>query len=307
MKEFIKIIFIKTKRELKYLFYLLSHTFTRKNYEVPIIRYVKRGAIPPNYTNPCAFFCSYDSSNKIREYVYHYLKELYKSGFTIIFISSNDIIPLTDFRRLSKYCTRIINRENKGYDFYGWKIGLKIYSQHNKHTGILLVNDSVIGPLFDIKDIVEKLENNNADVIGMTNCFLLHPHLQSYFLYCKKSVTTSKEFSKFFNQVRAFNHKIVIIRKYEIGFSRLFRQRFKLEALYNLESIMEKIEYDERPKRMVDPTFHLWKPLINEFQFPFLKKNLARKRGVNIDEISAVLVKNGSVYEIDSLIDGLSD
>ena len=92
---------------------------------------------------------------------------------------------------------RIINRENKGYDFYGWKTGLEKYTRYKDHVGLLLANDSVIGPLFSISNIVSTLENCDADVIGMTDSFQFHPHLQSYFLYCKKNVVLSEEFLRF--------------------------------------------------------------------------------------------------------------
>ena len=183
------------------------------------------------------------------------------------------------------------------------KIGLAKYPQYGAHAGLLLANDSVLGPLFSIHDIIARLENDDAEIVGMTDCFQIYPHLQSYFLYCKKSVILSKEFIDFFNRVEALELKAAIIRKYEIGFSRLLSHRFRLSALYNLESALDRIQYVDRPKKWIEPTFHLWKPLVTEFKFPFLKKSLLTRRGVSIEEISVTLAESSSAYDIRILAD----
>lgn len=297
MKKFIKWPIKAIKRDLRYFrdlsFYLLRRERVR---EKPLVRYCKEGSISRDYDRPVCFFCSYDRESTVRESVFHYLNELALAGFNIVFISSSDTVSDTDLRKLSSYCIRIISRENKGYDFYSWKTGLEKYPQYTAHAGLLLTNDSILGPFFSITDIISRLENHDADIVGMTECFRFYPHLQSYFLYCKKSVIVSKEFISFFNRVDVLEFKKAIIRKYEIGFSRSLKRRFKLSALYNLQSILDRVQYVERPKQWVEPTFHLWKPLITEFKFPFLKKSLVTRMGVSSEEISATLAESGSTY-----------
>ncbi|SOD41413.1 Rhamnan synthesis protein F [Nitrosovibrio sp. Nv4] len=291
-------------KDFKYVRDLSFYLLTRKKIsEKPLVRLCEEGFVTPDYDRPVCLFCSYDGENIVRENVYHYLDELALAGFNIIFISSSDTISDADLKRLSKCCVRIINRENKGYDFYGWKIGLEIYSQYKTHAGLLLANDSVLGPLFSIRDIITRLENCGADIIGMTDSFHIHPHLQSYFLYCKKNVLLSEEFIRFFQEVDVLELKIAIIRKYEVGFSRLFRHRFRLSALYGLEPVLARVHYHQRPATWIEPTFHLWKPLITEFKFPFLKKSLLTRKGVSVEEVSAVLAESGSPYNIGILSD----
>lgn len=273
----------------------------RASSEKPIVRYSERGYLAPNYDRPICFFCGYDEKNIIKKNVYHYLNELMQAGFDIVFISSNKIVSDTDLEKLSKLCIRIIVRENRGYDFYGWKIGLQEYPQYHLHSALLLANDSVLGPLFSIRKIITRLENNDADIIGMTDSLHFYPHLQSYFLYCKKSVMVSEEFTDFFSRVEVLGFKMAIVRKYEVGFSQLLARRFKLSALYSLESILNRIHYTDRPKNWIDATVYLWKPLIIEFKFPFLKKNLLIKRGVSIEEISEVFAESSANYTVDML------
>jgi hypothetical protein len=281
-------------------FYLLKKK--RVNGE-PLVRYHKKGLISPSYDKPVCFFCSFDQESVVRENVHYYLKQLALAGFDVVFISSSDAISDIDLKKLSECCIRIISRENKGYDFYSWKTGLESYPQYSAHTGLLLANDSVLGPLFSIKDIIARLENHDADIVGMTNCLLFYPHLQSYFLYCKKSVIVSEEFIDFFNRVDVLEFKMAIIRRYEVGFSRLLGRRFKLSALYDLDSAMNRVQHGDRPKNWTEPTSHLWKPLITELKFPFLKKSLLTRRGVSMEEISVTLAGSGSTYNFDILAD----
>ena len=291
-------------RNLKYALHLSVYLLTREKVrKEPLLRLNKEGLVSPDYARPVCLFCSYDSESIVRKNVFHYIDALALAGFNIIFISASDDISVPDLEKLSKYCVRIINRENKGYDFYGWKTGLEKYPQYKEHTGLLLANDSVIGPLFSISDIVTRLENCEADIIGMTNSFQIHPHLQSYFLYCKKNVVLSEEFLRFFKDVDVLELKIAIIRRYEIGFSQLLRHRFRLSALYDLETALTRIKFDQRPIEWIEPNSHLWKHLITEFKFPFVKKSILTRRGVSIINFSAALMESDSTYNIDILSD----
>ncbi len=291
-------------KELRYALDLSVYLLMRKKMrKEPLVRLNEKGLVSPDYTKPVCLFCSYDDENIVRKNVYQYLDALALAGFNIIFISSSDDISGSDLEKLSRCCVRIINRENKGYDFYGWKTGLEKYTEYKDHTGLLLANDSVIGPLFNISDIVTTLENCDADVIGMTDSFQFHPHLQSYFLYCKKNVVLSEEFLRFFKEVDILEFKNVVIRKYEVGFSRLLRHRFRLSALYGLEPALARINFNQIPLRWIEPTLHLWKPLITEFKFPFIKKSVLTRKGVSVEDVLPVLAETASRYTVDILDD----
>jgi hypothetical protein len=293
-------------KELRYArdlsVYLLTREKVRKE---PLVRLDEKGLVSPDYTRPVCLFCSYDYKSIVRKNVYQYLDALALAGFNIIFISSSDDIAISDLEKLSRCCVRIINRENKGYDFYGWKTGLEKYARYKDHPGLLLANDSVIGPLFSISNIVTTLENYDADVIGMTDSFQFHPHLQSYFLYCKKNVVLSEEFLLFFKEVDILDLKNAVIRRYEVGFSRLLRHRFRLAALYGLEPALARTNFNQRPIRWIEPTLHLWKPLITEFKFPFIKKSVLTRKGVSVGEVLPVLIETASHYNM-AILDDLS-
>ena len=291
-------------KDLGYRCELLLYALKREQFSrEPHIRYSVEGAISPDHDRPLCLFSSYDRENIVRENVYHYLQKLEMAGFDTVFISTSAGISKSDLKKLAGYCIRIINRENRGYDFYSWKVGLEQYSHYREHAGLLLANDSVYGPLFDFGDIITRLENCDADIVGMTDNFQYYQHLQSYFIYCKRPVVSSKEFIKFFGQVKVIHLKSAVIRKYEIGFSRVLRKQFLLEALYPLESMLNQARHLGYSKGEVDPTHILWKSLITEFKFPFLKRSLFTKRGIGIQEIKAVISNSGSTFSAETFLE----
>ncbi|MEY4968140.1 MAG: hypothetical protein RIQ73_839, partial [Actinomycetota bacterium] len=207
-------------------------------------------------------------------------------------------------KKLAGYCIRIISRENRGYDFYSWKVGLEAYPQYHEHAGFLLANDSVYGPLFDFGDIITRLENCDADIVGMTDNFRYYPHLQPYFIYCKRHVVLSKEFVNFFDHVKAIRLKSAVIRKYEVGFSRILGKQFRLAALYPLKNLFNQTRHLGCLEHDVDPTDDLWKLLITELKFPFLKRSLYTRRGVDAQEIKAAIAKSESIFSVEGLFEG---
>ena len=267
----------------------------------PHIRYNVEGAISPDHVRPLCLFSSYDGESIVRESVYYYLRKLEMAGFDTVFISTSASISESDLKKLAGCCIRIISRENRGYDFYSWKVGLEAYPQYHEHAGLLLANDSVYGPLFDFGDIVTRLENHDADIVGMTDSFRYYPHLQSYFIYCKRPVVLSKEFINFFDQVKVIQLKSAVIREYEVGFAQILGKQFRLAAIYPLEDILDQTTYLERPKSEIDPTFRLWKPLITKFKFPFLKRSLLTRRGVSTHEVTSVLAQSDSDFDVNIL------
>lgn len=289
-------------KDLGYQCELLFHVFTRdKSSKEPHVRHNVEGAISPDHGRPVCLFSSYDGESIVREGVYHYLRQLEMAGFDTVFISTSAAISELDLKKLEGYCIRIINRENRGYDFYSWKVGLEAYPQYHEHTGLLLANDSVYGPLFDFGDTITRLENHDADIVGMTDSFRYYPHLQSYFIYCKRPVVLSKEFINFFDQVKVIQLKSAVVRKYEVGFAQMLGKRFQFAALYPLENMLDQIKYLGYSERDVDPTHRLWKSLITELKFPFLKRNLLTRRGVSTHEVTSVLAQSDSDFDVNIL------
>ena len=291
-------------KDLGYQCALLLYALTGEQSSKEInIRYNAEGGISPDHVRPLCLFSNYDGESIVKESVYYYLQQLKMAGFDTVFISTSATIAGSDLEKLAGYCIRIINRENRGFDFYSWKVGMEAYPQYHEHAGLLLANDSVFGPLFDFGDIITRLENCDADIVGMTESLRYHPHLQSYFIYCKRLVVLSKEFINFFDHVKATQLKSAVIRKYEVGLAQMLGKRFKFAALYPLEDLPNQINHLGYSETDVDPTYRLWKSLITELKFPFLKRSLLTRRGVSIREIKAIISKSGSNFSVERFLE----
>jgi lipopolysaccharide biosynthesis protein len=158
----------------------------------------------------------------------------------------------------------------------------------DKLDAVLLTNDSVFGPLFNLDDIILSM-NDGYDVWGMSDNyeglhFSWNPsrtdhHLQSYFLYFNKKAITSDTFRTFWDRVDLSASKEEAIEKYEIGISRVFRDSgFRLGAYANTDVVSKNAP---QVHKVMNQLFVSWKPLIKEHRFPFLKRELLIRRDIS--------------------------
>ena len=146
-----------------------------------------------SHLSKACIFSSFSFSGEVEEYVFYYLDELKKAGFSTVFVSTS-ILPKRSVQRLSQYVCLIIERDNICPDFGSWKAGLSLLDW-DKLDAVVLTNDSVFGPLFNLDDIILSM-NDGYDVWGISDNyeglhFSWNPsrtdhHLQSY---CCSSVS----------------------------------------------------------------------------------------------------------------------
>ena len=179
-------------------------------------------------TKRLAIFAGYDKDNIIDDYVVYYIKELKKVA-DIIYVSDCNISD-SELEKISSYCIHIINGRHGEYDFGSYKRGY-IYAKEKDilkdYDYIILCNDSVFGPIFNLEEIVKNIENKNTDVWGIFKSLkdsYYDDHLQSYFISIKQKVYISAEFYNFILSIKKESDKNNVIAKYEIGLSQLFKE-----------------------------------------------------------------------------------
>lgn len=175
-----------------------------------------------------SIFASYDVDNIIDDYIIFYLKELSKFS-DIIYVSDCNIIE-KELDKIKNYCIHIINGRHGEYDFGSYKRGF-IYANENNilknYDYLILCNDSVYGPFFNLENIINSLESKNTDVYSMFHCFkdnINNEHLQSYFISMNKNVFLSYWYFDFINSIHKEDNKDDIIFKYEEGMTSLFKK-----------------------------------------------------------------------------------
>ncbi|HUW69828.1 MAG TPA: hypothetical protein VMX33_06310 [bacterium] len=234
---------------------------------------------------PICMLAHYASDEKIDENVMSYLRSLSNCGIDIILISTCETMPKTEIDKASTYCGLVITRKNLGYDFYSWKTGCRAYPAYASHPCIFWANDSVLVDERLIPRAIEVAFSSGAGIFGLTDCYRHGYHLQSYFLRFSGHTVASKEFHDFINSIAVHRHKPTIIRLYEIGLSRKMAAKHQLDSMISAKDLIPSAK--PKPLRKLNPTIDTWKVLIEEYGFPFAKKELIPKRGVSIEEIRA--------------------
>ncbi len=248
-------------------------------------------------------FAHYDKDNIVDGYVYFLLEELKKNCSYLVFVTTVDISKV-HIEKLLEICSDVIVRENIGYDFMSYKVGLESFDYIN-YEQLTLCNDSIYGPFYNLKDVYKSMDIKKCDFWGMTDNSDISYHVQSYFMVFRKSVIVSKIFQNFWNELVVLNLKEQIINRYEVGLSRLLinsgyipvtyadlkptrlqtfiimLKKFTPMKIYK-KIVSMKNKKDRRIGR-VNVTHYFWKDLLYKNKMPFIKIELLRDNPMNID------------------------
>ncbi|MBO4480038.1 MAG: hypothetical protein J5742_00235 [Alphaproteobacteria bacterium] len=166
-------------------------------------------------------FAGYNANNKVDASLVYYVSCLAKIGDLIVCMDSD--IPKIELDKLIPYVLNAIAERHGEYDFGSYKRAYKWAKEHldlTQYDFMYMVNDSVYGPLFDIKPYLKKMELFDTDAFGLVeNPKKTHPHIQSWFIGMRKTIFMSDWFNKFINNVKHQDDKGIITHLYEHGFS----------------------------------------------------------------------------------------
>lgn len=256
-------------------------------------------------------FAHYDKDDLVQEYVHYYLKELHNVAQKIVFVTVSTISN-EDVEKLQRFNVEVVRRENIGYDFYSYKVGIA-QLELDGYDELIICNDSVFGPIFPMKSIFKSMQNRVCDFWGITDSDLIAHHLQSYFLVFRKSVLNSTIFSDFWNGVDVLTDKNEIIKQYEVGVSqKLLGENFTLLAYvqYSINTKDNSIRFlkllRQNPLKLFklfifphryfyaiinkkeNASIFFWENLLLNNQLPFIKKSLVVNNNESINNMEKI-------------------
>jgi hypothetical protein len=214
-------------------------------------------------------FVAHAASHALKPHVDHYLGCLAQGGFSVVLIvnADGDGEALTlDGALLARLAGAYV-RENAGFDFGGWGHGWALGGGFPAATRLLLVNDSLVGPLdrAAFGALLARLRASAADVVGLTQNFVPHPHLQSFFLSFGRQALASPVLRAILDGMHALPAKALVIDAYETSLTRqLAAAGLSVAALF--------APLYEDPLS-ADDTLLRWRELLDA-GFPFVKASL---------------------------------
>ena len=248
--------------------------------------------------NRVCVFAHYDRDDLIDEYIYYYLHELLTVVQKLVFVTVSDI-DIDAIKRLKNLNIDVIKRENIGYDFYSYKVGIESLDLE-EYDELLICNDSVYGPFFSIKNIFNEMKNIECDFWGMTDSGMYVYHLQSYFIVFRSNVFQSVTFQKFWDELSIIDDKAKLINAYELGLSQvLISANFKSKVYINYQPTIQEIKlhiykyfapsfpglrhfkmfitgyyWKVRREKNYNITVAFWDKIILKSNMPFIKKSV---------------------------------
>jgi lipopolysaccharide biosynthesis protein len=131
-------------------------------------------------------------------------------------VSTAPFLDQTDSKILANMNISVHVRENVGLDF-GW--ALRHVISLDQVDWLLLANDSVFGPIFDLASIFSAQISAGPDFWGITDSYQHAWHVQSYFVCLRGDVVRSASFREVFAQDFTRSRKQTIVDDGEIFLS----------------------------------------------------------------------------------------
>ena len=238
-----------------------------------------------------AIFSHFDKDNIVDDYVIEYVKALHDLEIDIIFVSTAEELKKDELKKISQFCTKVIVKENKGYDFGSWSIGLSfVFKELDRYEDLILCNDSVYAPLFDFGSMFNQMKKFQC--WSVTDNYEFEHHMQSYFMCFKPDIFKREFFKKFWSNISAHKHKETIIQRYEVGLSRLLK-----ENNFSVASYCKSAMFSDKP---INVTHQFWKELIVQAKCPVIKVELLRNNPLNLDTyLFSRVIKQNSLYDVE--------
>ena len=267
------------------------------------------------------FYAGYSNRGILENYVIYCLKEL--SDYADIFYCADCDMADDELEKIKPFVKYCIAQRHHRYDFGSWQLLFSMVPNIDKYDELILMNDSVYGPLISLQPIFEKMQN--ADVSAWALCG--NKFMMSFFIVLKKDIFTANWFADFMGNIKQLEDKADIVRLYEQGLSDLITQKgLKWDCVYSSNNLKKQIN---NAKKDIRSAFKLipWSiRFCHHFRFnkirvyddddffmlfplgmPFLKR-FAFKLDINNFHILAPLfIKKYSAYDYELIDQDLSD
>lgn len=271
---------------------------------------VEPGALAGPIRAP-ALYVHYAPDGAVSAMVRRQLELWREAGFDPVFVTTSPAIPEADWAAARARAALVVHRANLGRDFGAWCDLAPLVRDRFGATAeeLLLANDSVLGPIRPLGPVVAALRSGGEGVFGLTESLQGGAHLQSYCVLARGRAAVA-DLLGFLGGMRLSVSKWLVVQRGELSLARAMRARgHRVAALFGHARLLDAVLGDgaaraallalhprlaaraaslPEPDRTaalrqaltaapLNPTHHLWRPLVTGLGFPFVKTELVRR------------------------------
>jgi lipopolysaccharide biosynthesis protein len=255
----------------------------------------------------------WDAEGIVDDYVIHSLKALGEYCSSIVVVVNGDVNS-DGYRKLRTVSHHLIKRENVGLDAWAYKTAFEYvgYDNLSEFDEVLVTNFTLYGPLFSLAETFSRLDATPCDFWGLagfnekTTGRSDVQHLQSYFVVYRRSLTSSRDFRNYWQQLPEIASYTDSVNLHELAQTPYFAARG-----YNFSSFLSTKKYASiSPYNFV---INCADRVLVEDRCPFIKRralyfaNGYFERGSSIDKIDHIanFIKSQTDYDITMILDNV--
>lgn len=221
----------------------------------------------------CVYVC-FVRHDRVAPHAAHAMAALRQDGFYVICLAVRNDVDAPMIDPGPEVADALCARANAGWDFGAWAAMFRRYPQVWDASGLLLMNDSVIGPLRAMDDIWHGIARSPASVFGLVESLDVQRHMQSFWMFYKAEALRNATLRAFWRTVRNLADKDDVIAAYEVNTIQLCEiAGLAHEAVFPFEA---------DGQRPANPSFWGWRRLAAR-GYPFIKTRLLTETPDDID------------------------
>jgi hypothetical protein len=258
-----------------------------------------------------ALYVHFSASGAVSALVRRQLELWREAGFAVVFVTTAPSVPEEDWRAVRSRAALLVQRANLGRDFGAWCDLAPLVRERFAASAeeVLLANDSVLGPIRPLGPVVAALRAGGEGVFGLTESLQGGAHLQSYCVLARGRAAVA-DLLGFLAGMRLSTSKWLVVQRGELSLARSMLARgHRVAALFGYGRLLDAVLADPEERAALlalhprlaeqvaaipdpaqgeamrrallaaplNPTHHLWRPLVRRLGFPFLKTELVRR------------------------------
>jgi len=226
-----------------------------------------------------AIYVFYDKDGIVDSYVTYMLCALLGVCDKLVFVCNGDL-GSAGRESVEALTSDLVIRENEGYDAWGFKAGIEYlgWDKLVDYDELVLMNDSVFGPIYPFMDMFDSMDGRGLDFWGITKHgeFIDHAggkkgrvvpeHIQSYFYAFSQGMFSHSEFKSFWDGLSKPKSWDDAIALFETRFTKHFSDLgFKWDVYVNTDKKLG--EFSD-----IDQTLQMSYELVRDYRCPVLKR-----------------------------------